>query len=136
MKDRSRFKLGTEIIVILAVFILAISVLTKAFVLAEQRSSKAAVLSDAVSLASNCADVFLASKDDEEIYRILNESDNAEKGEDLKVFYDEDLKASKQGKFTVILHEEEKDGFITADISVFYADELIYEISTGKGGGK
>ena len=61
-------------IVILAVFIMSISILSKAFVMAKSRSSEAARLSDAVTLASNAADVFLACDDEKEMLKYVRYS--------------------------------------------------------------
>ena len=135
MKGR-KSDLGIGIIVILAVFIMAISVLSRAFVLAKERSREAARLSDAVTLASNCADVFLACGDEEELYGILNEDGNVVKDGSLKVSYDDDLKPMKDGAFTVVISEKEEADFIEADIRVYYGEEEIYAIRTGKGANR
>ena len=125
--------LGIEIIVILLVFIFSISILTRAFVLADSRGKKAARLSDAVTLASNCADVWLSFEEKEEVYKILNEKDNCENNEKLTAYYDDDLRPSANGPFKAVIEEEKEDKYINAVITIFYNEEEIYVIETGKG---
>ena len=125
--------LGIEIIVILLVFIFSISILTRAFVLADSRGKKAARLSDAVTLASNCADVWLSFEEKEEVYKILNEKDNCENNEKLTAYYDDDLRPSVNGPFKAVIEEEKEDKYISAIITIFYNEEEIYVIETGKG---
>ena len=132
MKKKSSLNLGIEIVAILAVFIMSISILSKAFVSARTKSVDAAVLSDAVTLASNGADVFLSCVDEEEICRILNENGNAQLRDKVSVCYDNDLKADASGAFRMDIITEENDGFVDARIIVYHHDELIYEITTGR----
>ncbi len=136
MKKRSNLSLGIEIIAILAVFIMSITILSKAFVTARGKSVSAARLSDAVTLASNGADVFLSCEDDKEIYEVLNENGNAQLKEDVSVFYDDDLKADPNGLFRMDIISRENGDFIDADIIVYYNEEEIYRINTGKGAGR
>ena len=129
---RNKNNLGIEIILILSAFICCILILSKAFVSARMASSEASVLSDAVKLASDCADVFLACGDENEILSVLNEAGNAKKEEAISVTYDEDLKPSAGGAFEVKIAIDEASGFATAKLSVFYKDEQVYEIETGR----
>ncbi|MBQ6335384.1 MAG: hypothetical protein IJI46_09975 [Erysipelotrichaceae bacterium] len=128
----NRKNLGVEIIVILAVFIMSISILSKAFVMAKSRSSEAARLSDAVTLASNAADVFLACDDEKEMLKVLNENGNAELKDGLNVYYDNDLRPAVSGAFKVVIDQKDEGDFTKAYISIFYGEEEIYAIETGK----
>ena len=128
--------LGIEIIVILLVFIFSISILSRAFVLADSRGKKAARLSDAVTLASNCADVWLSYEEKEDVYQILNEKENCELNDALTAYYDDDLRPFKDGPFKAVIEEEKEDKYIGAVITIFYNEEEIYVIETGKGVGQ
>ena len=124
--------LGVEIIMILCVLIASILLLSKAFTLAASTSKKASRLSDAVTLASDCADVYLSSDTIQEVYAILNKENNATFSDRLSVFYDEDLKASFDGPFKVVIETNKQGNFETAQIAVFYKEEAVYTIETGK----
>ena len=133
MEKKTNHRPGIGIVAMLAVFIMSISILSKAFVTAREKSLEAARLSDAVSLASNGADVFLSCRDDKEIYEILNENGNAVLGDDVSAWYGDDLRPEKGGKFRMDILSKENGDFIDADIMVYYDDVKIYEISTGRG---
>ena len=125
--------LGLEIVAILAVFIMSISILSKAFVSARSKSVDASRLSDAVTLASNGADVFLSCEDDRQIYEIFNENGNAKLGDDVTAYFDDDLKADPDGTFRMDILTKENGDFIDADIVIYYRDVELYRINTGKG---
>ncbi len=124
--------LGLQIIAMLSVFILAVLILSKAFIAAGERSREASKLSYAVTLASDGADVFLSAKDEEEMFAVLNEENNAVQNKGIDVYYDDDLKADRNGSFRMEIRTKEGGGFIEADIMVYHGDELIYSLNTGK----
>ena len=126
---KRRNNLGIEIIVILAAFICCILVLSKAFVSARVRSSQASVLSDAVTLASDCADVFLACEENEDIAKILG---GEAKGDQIIAYFDDDLDPSVQGPFKVVIDIVKQGDFETAVIEILRNEEEIYSIETGR----
>ena len=126
---KRRNNLGIEIIVILAAFICCILVLSKAFVSARVRSSQASVLSDAVTLASDCADVFLACDEKEDIAKILG---GEAKGDQIIAYFDDDLDPSVQGPFKVVIDIVKQGDFETAVIEILRNEEEIYSIETGR----
>ncbi|MBQ6215974.1 MAG: hypothetical protein IJK53_01175 [Erysipelotrichaceae bacterium] len=126
---KRRNNLGIEIIVILAAFICCILVLSKAFVSARVRSSQASVLSDAVTLASDCADVFLACDEKEDIAKILG---GEAKGDQIIAYFDDDLDPSAQGPFKVVIDIVKQGDFETAVIEILRNEEEIYSIETGR----
>ena len=131
---KGKKNLGLEIVAILAIFIMSISILSKAFVIARERSVDAARLSDAVTLASNGADVFLSCENDEEIFEIFNEKGSAKLSDHVTAYFDDDLKADPDGTFCMKIITEENGDFIDADIVIYYRDMELYRINTGKGG--
>ena len=131
MKEKEK-NLGIEIIMILCVVIVSILVLSKAFVMAKAKSDEAAILSDAVTLASNVADVYLSYEEAQDVCNILNEKDNAKLSDVLTASYDEDLSPATNGIFKAQIVTEKNGNFETAVISIFHEEVLIYEIETGK----
>ncbi|MBQ5443626.1 MAG: hypothetical protein IIU29_00450 [Erysipelotrichaceae bacterium] len=126
---KRRNNLGIEIIVILAAFICCILVLSKAFVSARVRSSQASVLSDAVTLASDCADVFLTCDEKDDIAKILG---GEAKGDQIIAYFDDDLDPSVQGPFKVVIDIVKQGDFETAVIEILRNEEEIYSIETGR----
>ena len=136
MNKKRDLSFRVEVMIMLAVFIVVISVLTRLFALAETESRKARHLSDAVILAANGAEVFMAAEDDEEIYAILNEAGNA--AGPLAFSYSAQREPQAEGPFCLQLQTSEKDGFREALLQVSYEGETIYELTTGRvsGGGQ
>ena len=132
MMKRDSRNLGIEIIVILVAFIFSILILSRFFVNAKNRSLEAAHLSDAVTLASNCADVFLATKDLEELNKVLADNNGNIKGKTLTVCFDENLRPAKEGAYQAKITLSEENEFAKAQIDMFYLDGMIYSIHTGR----
>lgn len=129
---KKRENLGIEIIVILSVFIVSILVLSKTFVSARVRSLSAARLSDAVTLASNVADVYLSSEDETKILEIFKDAGPDQGNDTLSFSFDEDLKPAENGSFIAQIKTSKEGDFETADIFILYQGEKIYSIKTGK----
>lgn len=138
MNSNARRGFMAELSVMLVAFIMVIVIITSVFARAKAMSDEAKHLSDATILASNTAEVFLTCDDEEEIYQILNENGNTVKGEKIISSYNEMLKADKSGKMKVEIAPEKSGNFIKARITVYYLDQMIYELDTGHmiGGGQ
>ncbi len=122
----------------LVISVLAITILANAFSKSDLNSRKAKRLSDAVTLAASGAEAFLASESEEELFAVLNESDNAEKAEMITACYDDELKPSAEGKMRLCILWKENGDFVNGTISVYYVNEEVYSLETGfrKGGAK
>ncbi len=131
MMKRNRNNLGVEIIVILLAFLFSILILTRAFAGAKVRSSEAAILSDAVTLASNIADTYLACED-EKIAQILNENGNIVEANGIEAYYDEQLHPASNGRFRAKLKFDRQGLFEKAYITIFYDGNEVYALETGK----
>ena len=129
---KKRENLGIEIIVILSVFIVSILVLSKTFVSARVRSLSAARLSDAVTLASNVADVYLSSDDETKILEVFKDAGPDKENDTLSFSFDEDLKPAENGSFIAQIKTSKEGDFEMADIFILYQGEEIYSIKTGK----
>ena len=123
-----------ELVVMLVVFVAVIGTLTRLYAGADLESRRAAHLSDAVILAANGAEVFMAAEDDEELLRILDEADNAEKKADhlLEVRYAEDRTPTEGGDFCLQIETKDSVDFREVTFRVSYQGEEIYELTTGK----
>ena len=132
MNEKKDLGFRIEMILMLVIFIGVILVLTRVFSLAELQSRRADHLTDAVILASNGAEVFRSAEDEEEICAILNENGNAVKEDKVRVYYNDELHPESSGSYCLEIGSEKEDGFINAEIAVYYQDELIYELNTGK----
>ena len=121
-----------ELLTMAIVFIFVIMILSRIYAHSLSKAQEAGRLNDAVILASNAAEVFLASDDPEEIRDTLNEENNAVlNGNDVLSAYDEELKADPNGKMKVEIHSDPKDDFVYGTIRVYYEEELLYELQTG-----
>ena len=132
---KRRDNLGIEIIMILSAFICCLLVLSKAFVSARVKSGQASVLSDAVTLASDCADVFLACEDEDRILKVLGEGAKFSGDRQIIAYFGDDLKANGQGPFKVVIDIDKENDFAIADITVSRNEEEIYSIQTGRKAG-
>ncbi|MBR2802671.1 MAG: hypothetical protein IKE21_08850 [Erysipelotrichaceae bacterium] len=123
-----------EVIVMLVVFVAVIGTLTRLYAQADLESRRAAHLSDAVILTANGAEVFMAAEDDEELLRILDEANNAEKKADhlLEARYAEDCTPAAGGDFCLQIETKDSADFREVTFRVSYQGEEIYELTTGK----
>jgi hypothetical protein len=128
-----------ELLIMLAIFIVLINVLVGVYAISRKTSADAKHLSDAVILASNGAEVFIATDSDEEMMKILNQNDNVKNEDGLVICYNDKLEPDPDGRMMMKIERQSEDDFVHAHISVTYDDKLIYELETGrvqKGGGQ
>lgn len=136
MRKFRNLSFGLQIILMLLTVVLSISVMVRAFVSAKVRSDEARILSDAITLASNGAEVFRSSLDENEIYRALNENNNAILADEIIVLYNEDLEPDQNGNLVMAIALNEEKDFTKAEIKVYYYDKEVYSLSTGMKGGR
>ena len=131
-----------EALALLTVFTAVIVVLMNGFSSARKLSTKAAVLSKAVHLAENAAEMASSSKSGEMLFDLLNENGNAsaleEAGDDLRSIYrakyDEDMMPEADGTFCVdVSWMPEAGGMAKSEISVYWngSTEPVYALELG-----
>ena len=127
-----------ELLIMLAIFIVLINVLVGVYALSRKTSADAKHLSDAVILASNGAEVFMATDSEQEMIDILNQNNNVRNDEGLTVYYNDKLEPDPFGRMVMKIERQSEDGFVHGHITVTYDDELVYELKTGRieRGGK
>ena len=136
MKQGRSISFYIEIVLMLAVSVLAITVLANAFSRAKLHSRNAGRLSDAVTLAASGAECFLASGDIEELTATLNEAGNAsQEGSSVIASYDADLRPKAEGNVRMVIDWDEQGSFVNALITVYFDNEEIYSIETGLARG-
>lgn len=110
-KKKSEKRHGTtfyiETLILAAVFAVMILTLARVFAWSGQLGRKAALLTDAVHLAENAAEMVAASRSLSELGMLLDQEGNTEilndagQGEFLRVWYDEDMNPVKEGNIWV-----------------------------------
>ena len=132
MMKKNGLSFMIELLIMLVIFIILINVSVVVYASARNTSQKARHLSDAVILASNGAEVFIASEDENEIIRILNQNDNHKNNDALEFSYNDDLEPQADGRMVMKIDRTENDGFVHGKITIFYGNEVIYELETGR----
>lgn len=90
-----------ETLLLIVAFIAIILVLTSLFGMAKAGSSKARILTNAVTLAGNAAEAVSASGSDDDLLTLLNDNGNAEKMTEkagVTARYDTDMHPDPEGK--------------------------------------
>ena len=121
-----------ELLIMLAIIIVMINVLVGVYASSRKTSAEAKHLSDAVILASNGAEVFIATDSDEEMAKVLNQNDNVKNDDGLSVYYNDKLEPDPDGRMMMKITREEKDGFAHCSITITYGGEAVYELETGR----
>lgn len=128
-----------EMLVLILVFIGVILMLTRMFALSKEQSSQAQVLTRAVCLAENAAELLSGADSAEELYLFLDENGNAEKFDNgtLRARYDLDMTPSSSGEFWVDMTWDEQDGLVTSEIAVYWwgEEDPVYTLRTAAYGG-
>ncbi|MBQ5804514.1 MAG: hypothetical protein IIW22_01915 [Erysipelotrichaceae bacterium] len=128
MKKNYGFML--EMVIMLALFVSMIVVMSGIYARSLAESQRGKHLNDAVVLASNGAEVFLAGNDEEEFGEIFGSVDEV-KDEEVTVRFDDDLEPAENGKMKLTVKYREEPDFVYGHFEVFYEEELIYELDTG-----
>ncbi len=132
MKQGRNLSFYIEIVLMLVISVLAITILANAFAKSDLNSRKAKRLSDAVTLAASGSEAFLASSDEEELLRLLNETENAQMEDgDVTASYNDELEPNASGKMKLRIQWEEENDFVNGTVTIYYADEEIYQLETG-----
>ena len=123
-----------EVLLLIVVFIGMILVLTRIFGLGKMESTRARLLTNAVTLAGNAAEAVSGSKDPADLLILLNEKENAERSENMVyAHYKTDMTPAANGEFEVAVDwQPEEDGLAKASICVFYREEEtpVYTLET------
>ena len=114
MMKKNGLSFMIELLIMLVIFIILINVSVVVYASARNTSQKARHLSDAVILASNGAEVFIKNNDA------------------LEFSYNDDLEPQADGRMVMKIDRTENDGFVHGKITIFYDNEVIYELETGR----
>lgn len=127
---RKNYGFMLEMVIMLAMFVTMIVVMSGIYARSLAESQRAKHLNNAVILASNGAEVFLAGNDEKEFAEIFGSVDEV-KDEKVTVRFDEDLEPAENGKMKLTVKYQEEPDFVYGHFEVFYEEELIYELDTG-----
>ena len=120
-----------EMIVMLAVLVGLISVMSYVYAGSLSLSRKAKQLNDAIILASNGAEVFLAGNDEKEFAAVFGTADANEDGE-VSVCFNDELDPDEDGRMKMVLQYRDDRDMTYGHISVYYDEQLVYELDTGR----
>ena len=127
---RKNYGFMLEMVIMLALFVSMIVVMSGIYARSLAESQRAKHLNDAVILASNGAEVFLAGNDETEFAKIFDSVDEV-KDEEVTVRFNDDLEPTENGKMKLTVKYRDEADFVYGHFEVFYEDELIYELNTG-----
>lgn len=124
-----------ELLGLIAVFLAVILTLTQVFALAKGQSSEARVLTRAVRLAENTAELFSASESPEEFLGFLGEEEGAHwlsEEKVLEAWFDRRMEASSEGDFRVTATWDQEGGLAKTRISVYWQEDAspVYTLDT------
>ncbi len=118
-----------ELFVMLIGFALVIMVMSGLYARSLADSLKAKNLNDAVILASNGAEVFLAEKDEKGFAEVFGMKDDAEDGT-VTVCFNEGLLADENGSYRMVLTYDRQGDLVYGHFDIYFDDELIYDLDT------
>ena len=133
MKQKQNFGFYMETIIMLLVFMIAISNIVRVFTASYGKSRNAEHLTDAVILASNGAELVLASQSPEEIMSVLKDAGPELEDSVITAHFDDNLEMSKDGPIEMKIDWQETEAdFAHAVITVSYSAMELYTLTTGK----
>lgn len=129
-----------EMLVLILVFTGVILTLTRMFAIAKQQSGEAWVLTRAVRLAENAAELQGAAGGPEELLELLDRGNAEKSGEGVvRAWYGDDMEPSREGDFCVAVSWKQRGGLAESVIDVYWlgGEEPVYSLSTAAfvGGG-
>ncbi len=130
-----------ELLVLILVFMGVIITLTRVFAFAKEESGQARVLTRAVCLAENAAELVGAAQSPQELLALLNLEDNAQQEADgsVRAWFNGDMQPRWDGDFCVDVSWQEEGGLVESEIAVYWQGgaEPVYTLRTGAcvGGG-
>ena len=135
--DRHITSFSIETLLLIAVFLAIILLLTQVFGLGRRESGEARLLTNAVTLAQNAAEVVSASADPQELAVLLDEDGNSLVTADgVEARYDVDMMPDPDGAFCVQIgwqpEQRQSGSLVKSAVIVYYDDrtEPIYMLDT------
>ncbi|MBR0462554.1 MAG: hypothetical protein IJJ00_07575 [Erysipelotrichaceae bacterium] len=129
MNKKEKYVFYLETFILTLSFIAVILVLSQMFGRSINVSLEAKRLNDAVILSGNTAEVFKSCKDKDDLDAFLKEEFNLEtEGEDRVIYFNDDLKADKNGDYKIVLKIVKDDELKEALIKAYYKGEEIYDL--------
>lgn len=122
-----------EMLVLVLVFIGVILLLSQVFVSAKEESAQARLLTKAVRLAENAAELIAGAESREELPELLGENGSAYWAQEgvLLARYDAGLQPDPEGELGLQVSWEEEDGLCRHQLAVSWQDgEPVYELKT------
>ncbi|MBO5555145.1 MAG: hypothetical protein J5941_06405 [Solobacterium sp.] len=121
-----------EAILLLLVFVFVIRILVMVNAVSHNVSEDARRLTDGVILASNGAELVLASDSPEELMGLLKEGSPERENSVITVRFDDTLEMNPAGtKELVIDWQDASDDFVHAVITVYDQGREVYTLTTG-----
>ena len=121
-----------EAIVILLVFILVIHTLVRVYAGSRSASQDAQRLTDAVILASNGAELVLASDTPDKLMEFLKEGNPKQENSVITVHFDDTLELAPDGEHELVIDWQETEAdFVHAVITVYHRGTEVYTLTTG-----
>ncbi|MCI9116432.1 MAG: hypothetical protein HFE87_07175 [Acutalibacter sp.] len=124
-----------ELLVLILVFLGVILTLTRIFAFAKEESGQAQVLTRAVCLAENAAELVGAAQSPQELLALLNQGDNAQQEADggVRAWYSRDMQPHWDGDFCVDVSWQEEGRLVESEIAVYWQNgtEPVYTLRTG-----
>ena len=121
-----------EAILLLLAFIFVIRTLVQVNAVSHNVSEDARRLTDGVILASNGAELVLASDSPEELMELLKEGSPERENSVITVHFDDTLEMNPAGtKELVIDWQETEADFVHAVITVYHRGTEVYTLTTG-----
>ena len=133
MKQKQNFGFYMETIIMLLVFMVAIPNIVRVFTASYGTSRNAERLTDAVILASNGAELVLASHSPEEIMTVLEDAGPKLEDTVITAHFDDNLEMSKDGPIEMKIDWQETEAdFAHTVITISYSGKELYELETGR----
>jgi len=121
-----------EAILLLLAFIFVIRTLVQVNAVSHNVSEDARRLTDGVILASNGAELVLASDSPEELMELLKEGSPERENSVITVHFDDTLEMNPNGSLELVIDwQETGDDFVHAVITVSEQGHEIYTLTTG-----
>ena len=134
MRDKHRITaFYLEMLILVAVFTGVILVLADVFAAAKERTNQAKLLTSAVGLAENSAELVASAGGPMELFRRLDQEGNVDwiqEGGSLRAKYNVQMEPDRDGALWVEMDWAEQDGLARYGIRVLWQEEPVYQMET------
>lgn len=140
MMDKHRItRFYLEMLIMVAVFAGVILLLADVFAAAKEQTNEAKLLTSAVQLAENSAELAAGAENGMELFRQLNEDGSTawiQEGSSLRTRYDVQMVPDRDGPLWLEISWSEDGNLVRYEIQVLWQEEPLYQMKTAvyKGG--